>query len=90
MSDQGAVAQAQAGPTPSDSDVRVTYIPEPVKTQIKEDIKMELVNESRASGKPLLGGPNVASFLPAWVNRVHPFFDLRLRYKASSIPMATT
>lgn len=86
VSDQGAVAQAQAGPTPSDSDVRVTYIPEPVKTQIKEDIKMELVNESRASGKPLLGGPNVASFLPAWVNRVHPFFDLRLRYEGIFYP----
>lgn len=86
VSDQGAVAQAQAGPAPSDSDVRVTYIPEPVKTQIKEDIKMELVNESRASGKPLLGGPNVASFLPAWVNRVHPFFDLRLRYEGIFYP----
>jgi len=78
-SDQMAVAQAQNAPA-SEDDVRVTYIPEPVKMQIKEEIKLELATD-RASSK--LAG-NI--LLPKWVDKVHPFFDLRIRYEGDYFP----
>lgn len=78
-SDQFAVAQAQSAPASPD-DVRVTYIPEPVKMQIKEEIKLELATE-RASTK--LSG-NI--LLPKWVDKVTPFFDFRMRYEGDYFP----
>lgn len=78
-SDQIAVAQAQNAP-PSPDDVRVTYIPEPVKMQIKEEIKLELATD-RASAK-LAGN----FLLPKWVDKVNPFFDLRVRYEGDQFP----
>lgn len=78
-SDQIAVAQAQNAPASPD-DVRVTYIPEPVKMQIKEEIKLELATD-RASGK---WANNI--LIPKWVDKVHPFFDFRLRYEGDYFP----
>ena len=78
-SDQMAVAQAQNAPASPD-DVRVTYIPEPVKMQIKEEIKLELATD-RASSK--LAGNFI---LPKWVEQVNPFFDLRVRYEGDQFP----
>lgn len=78
-SDQIAVAQAQNAPASPD-DVRVSYIPEPVKLQIKEEIKLELATD-RASNK-LAGG----ILLPKWVEKVRPFFDLRVRYEGDYFP----
>jgi hypothetical protein len=78
-SDQFAVAQAQSAPASPD-DVHVTYIPEPVKMQIKEEIKLELATE-RASTK--LSG-NI--LLPKWVDKVNPFFDFRMRYEGDYFP----
>ena len=77
--EQIAVAQAQNAPASTD-DVRVTYVPEPVKTQLKEEIKLELIGE-RASNK---WAGNV--FLPKWVDKVKPFFDFRLRYEGDQFP----
>ncbi len=78
-SDQIAVAQAANAPAGPD-DVRVTHIPEPVKMQIKEDIKLELAAE-RASGAL---SPGLT--LPGWVGRVRPFADLRFRYEGDFFP----
>lgn len=78
-SDQIAVAQAQNAPASPD-DVRVTYVPEPVKTQIKEEIKLELATD-RASNK---WAGNI--LIPKWVDKVHPFFDFRLRYEGDYFP----
>ncbi|MFA7345867.1 MAG: putative porin [Terrimicrobiaceae bacterium] len=78
-SDQIAVSQAQNAPA-SEDDVRVTYIPEPVKMQIKEEIKLELATD-RASSK---WANNV--LIPKWVDKVHPFFDLRVRYEGDYFP----
>ncbi len=81
VTDQAVLAQ-NGPPTNSDNDVRVTYIPEPVKTQIKEDIKMELVSEAKKGSFRV--GPS--PFMPEWVAKVHPYFDLRLRYEGDFFP----
>lgn len=78
-SDQLAVVQAQVAPS-SPEDVRVSYIPEPVKMQIKEEIKLELATD-RASTKL---ASNI--LLPKWVEKVDPFFDLRVRFEADTFP----
>jgi len=78
-SDQIAVAQAQNAPASPD-DVRVSYIPEPVKMQIKEEIKLELATD-RASAK---WANNI--LIPKWVDKVKPFFDLRIRYEGDQFP----
>ena len=77
--EQVAVAQAQNAPASPD-DVRVTYIPEPVKMQIKEEIKLELATD-RASSKMAY---NIQ--LPKWVEKSNPFFDLRVRYEGDQFP----
>jgi len=60
--------------------VRVTYVPEPVKMQIKEEIKLELAAD-RASSK-WAGGV----LLPKWVDKATPSFDLRVRYEGDNFP----
>lgn len=79
--EQIALAQASA-PAGSAGDVNVTYIPEPVKTQIKEDIKMELISEARRGGYAL--APQLP--MPAWVSRVRPMLDFRFRYEGDFFP----
>jgi len=78
-SDQMAVAQAQNAPASPD-DVRVSYIPEPVKTQIKEEIKLELATDRASSKLPY------SILLPKWVDKVNPYFDLRVRYEGDYYP----
>lgn len=76
--DQVAVAQAANAPSPDD--VRVTYIPEPVKTQIKEEVKLEL------AASPATGKWADAVVIPKWVNNWTPFADLRVRYEGDFFP----
>jgi len=78
--DQIAIAGAGLS---SANDVNVTYIPEPVKTQIKEDIKSELLAENK-QGKFRMGPQ---PYMPAWVARFRPFMDLRLRYEGVNFPL---
>ena len=78
-SDQMAVAQAQNAPASPD-DVRVTYIPEPVKMQIKEEIKLELATDRASSKLPY------SILLPKWVDKSNPYFDLRVRYEGDQFP----
>lgn len=80
-SDQ-AIAAANT-PAVTEEAVRVTYIPEPVKTQIKEEVKLELFDEAK-SNTTGLRGPQV--FLPEWVSRVRPFADLRFRFEGDYYP----
>ncbi len=78
--DQIAISQAGSGPV--EEDISVTYIPEPVKTQIKEDIKMELATEARKGTFAL--GP--VQKVPEWVSRIRPFADFRFRYEGDFFP----
>ncbi len=77
--DQIAVAEAANAPA-GPNDVRVTYIPEPVKTQIKEEVKLELAAD-RATNQWATG-----VVIPPWVDRFNPFADLRLRYEGDFFP----
>ena len=76
------IAIAGASGVTTAEDVSVTYIPEPVKTQIKEDIKSELLAENKA-GKFRMGPQ---PFVPAWVARFRPMVDFRFRYEGDTFP----
>lgn len=78
------IAMEQALNAPGGEDVRVTYIPEPVKTQIKEDIKMELIAEGNR--QPFKDLNTLPSWLPKWVNRITPYGDLRVRFESDLYP----
>jgi hypothetical protein len=74
-------APAESGlPASSPDDVRVTHIPQPVKDQIKEEIKLELATENTSHQ---IG----ATFkLPKWVENAKPFLDIRVRYAGTYFP----
>ncbi len=76
------IAIAAAGAPASPDDVGVTYIPEPVKMQIKEDIKSELLAENKAGSFRM--GPQ--PYVPAWVAKFRPTVDFRFRYENDSFP----
>ena len=79
-----ATARAQAAATqaapPSDDAVRVTYIPEVVKDQIRDDLRAEVMkqayDEKWASPRTF----------PTWVTNLRLFGDVRVRYQNDSFP----
>lgn len=76
-----AAQTAAEAPPASDDEVRVTYIPETVKDELRGQIKEELAREG-ASGA--LAAPQYQ--VPEWVNAFHPHADLRLRYEYIGFP----
>ncbi len=66
-------------PAPSDT-VRVTYVPEFVKKQIREEVKQDVLAQARAER---WAAPR--SF-PEWVSRYTLFGDVRLRYEGLFFP----
>ncbi|MBV8274538.1 MAG: putative porin [Verrucomicrobia bacterium] len=89
-----AVTQAAPEPTPPleeippalqpgpDNTVRVTYIPEIVKNQLREQIEQDVLRDARRVDDKL--GPE--PLIPGWVNRITPFGDIRLRYELNNFP----
>ena len=80
---QVVTTSAPAGsdlPPASPNDIRVTHIPQPVKDQIKEEIKLELATNrtSREIANSLR--------LPKWVENGKAAFDLRVRYAGTFFP----
>ncbi len=74
-----APAEGQA-PSASPGDIRVTHIPQPVRDQIKEEIKLELATDR-------VGAKIANTFkLPPWVEKADPAFDLRFRYSGTYFP----
>jgi hypothetical protein len=57
----------------TEDDVRVTYIPENVKQQMREDIKQEVLEQAR---EERWAAPNSA---PEWTERMNWFGEIRLR-----------
>ena len=87
--DDAALARAQAAapappaptpPQPTDDEVRVTYVPEVVKNQIRDEIKEEVVEQAREEH---WATPNS---LPEWVSRFRLFGDIRTRYEGDFYP----
>ncbi len=78
-----AQSQVQNGPDPvgaNDDAVRVTYVPEVVKAQIRDQIKDEVMNQAREEN---WAQPRK---LPAWVTRFRFMGDVRVRYEGDFFP----
>jgi hypothetical protein len=77
-----AVAQAQEAPEPSvpDDTVRVTYVPEFVKQQLREEVKQDVLDEAHKEGWA------TPSSVPDWISRFSLFGDFRLRYESYRYP----
>lgn len=82
--EDAAIARAQAAaPTPApaaDDEVRVTYVPEVVKNQIRDEIKEEVVEQARQEH---WAAPNS---IPDWVSHFTLFGDIRVRYEGDLYP----
>ena len=63
-----------------DDTVRVTYVPEVVKAQLREEIKNEVMDQARAEN---WASPRA---FPDWVSKFSVFGDLRVRYESISFP----
>lgn len=67
---------APAAPLAADKPVvRVPYVPEVVKEQLRDEIKQEVLTQARAER---WGDPGS---LPEWLNRISVYGDVRLRYQ---------
>ncbi|MDR3401067.1 MAG: putative porin [Chthoniobacter sp.] len=73
-------AVQQTAPPVTDDQVRVTYIPESVKAQMREEIKEEVLSKARAEN---WAAPNV---VPDWVPRFRVAGDIRVRYEGDFFP----
>ena len=77
-----AAAVASAGddvPLPEDT-VRVAYVPEFVKRQLREEIRQDVLDEARKEGWA------TPQAVPDWVGRFRFFGDLRFRYEGIRLP----
>ena len=75
--------------------VRITYVPDFVKDEIRKDVRKELkdevVKQVKAEAKDERWG--IPGALPEWVNRIKPYADIRLRFEddffgANNVPNA--
>jgi len=73
------LAGMNEGPA-SDDGVRVTYIPENVKAQIRDELKQEVMDQARAEN---WAAPRM---FPDWVTRIKLFGDIRVRYEGDWFP----
>ncbi len=70
---------AAMAPPLEPSDTRVTYIPEVVKNNMRDEIKQELMAQAREEK----WGENNA---PEWTSKFKPFGDIRVRYDGTFFP----
>lgn len=79
---QNAAAQADVAALPpalEEDDMRVTYIPEVVKNDMRDEIKQELMAQAREQ-------PWSQKSAPDWTNQFRPFGDLRVRHESTFFP----
>lgn len=67
-------------PAEGEDTVSVSYVPEIVKQQLREEIKQEVMEQARNEN---WANPRI---FPTWVLRLTPFMDLRLRYEGIFYP----
>jgi putative porin len=81
QSNSGLALAPEPVPEPaSDDTVRVTYIPEVVKAQMREQIKQEVMDQARAEN---WAAPRT---LPPWAPRFRFMADVRIRYQGDFFP----
>ncbi|MEY2680044.1 MAG: hypothetical protein RL661_275, partial [Pseudomonadota bacterium] len=82
-SDSRVTLKNNGGGQPSKGPVRVTYVPDFVKDEIRADVrrqlKDEVVKEVKADAKDEKWG--IPGALPSWVSKIKPFGDVRLRFE---------
>ncbi|MGI9087059.1 MAG: putative porin [Chthoniobacterales bacterium] len=82
---QAAVTQLASAPSPesaapSGDEVRVTYVPEVVKRQLRDEIREEVMAQARNEN---WAAPRT---LPEWTTRYKFFGDVRMRYEGDFFP----
>ncbi|GBL45117.1 outer membrane receptor for ferric coprogen and ferric-rhodotorulic acid [Sulfuriferula multivorans] len=80
QAEDAARKKVAATPPAQDNVVRVPYIPETVKREIRQQIEQEVVAQAKAER---WGDVNA---VPEWVDRLQWTGDLRLRYQANRFP----
>ena len=78
-------AAAPAAPPPAepavpDDTVRVTYVPEVVKQQLREEVKQDVLDEARKEGWA------TPQAVPGWITRFRLFGDVRTRFEGFRYP----
>ena len=76
-----AAQEAAEAPPATDDQVRVTYVPETVKDELRSQIKDELLKETKDNK---LLEPQYQ--MPEWVAAFHPHADFRVRYEYIGFP----
>ncbi|WP_018413448.1 putative porin [Methyloversatilis thermotolerans] len=79
-----AKAAKTAAKAKKDSTVRVQYVPESVKAEIREQLKQEVLAQARTEG---WAAPNA---IPEWTERIKIEGDIRVRYQEDSVPTGNT
>ncbi len=74
---QEAAADGTAASTPDEKSVRVQYVPEHVKKEMREEIKKDVMAKLNYKAGERLG-------LPGWLDRIAFNGDMRLRYQNDS------
>ena len=72
-------AAAAALPPPGPDDVRVTYIPEVVRKNMRDEIKQDLMAQAREEKWS-------EKAAPGWTSKFRPYGDIRVRYEGSFFP----
>ena len=75
-----AAADATAAPTeatPAKRVLRVPYVPDSVRAQIRDEVKEEIITQARAERWGVPGAPS-------WMNRIKIDGDIRVRYQNDS------
>ena len=79
---RNAAAQAEMAaplPPPDPEDMRVTYIPEVVRNNMRDQIKQELMAQAREEKWSEKAAPE-------WTSKFRPFGDIRARYEGTFFP----
>ena len=80
---QAAAAQQMAveagAPPAADDSVSVSYVPEIVKTEMRDEIKRDVLAAAQSEG---WATPNY----PSWISNFRPFMDLRTRFQGDYYP----
>ena len=77
------MAVEAAAPPSSDDSVSVSYVPEIVKSEMRDEIKRDVIAAAQSEG---WATPNY----PSWINKFRPFSDFRFRYQENTYPNNTT
>jgi hypothetical protein len=73
------MATQEAAPPNSDDQVSVSYVPEIVKAEMKDEIKRDVIATAQSEGWTQ---PNI----PEWLSKFRPFTDFRLRFQGNYYP----